>query len=147
MRKKISSELKYVNNDVKVTIGTTDKKNPETVYVAFSAYITPNIEKTSYNEDIELFEHELKAKLKKVFKNKHNNDFIMIVDVANSRILYNKKSYLEIQIFFKTDNPKEKFKNISNELYDNFAINISNEIENNLTEKGFSFAVSSKSKK
>ena len=71
----------------------------------------------------------------------------MIVDVANSRILYNKKSYLEIQIFFKTDNPKEKFKNISNELYDNFAISISNEIENNLTEKGFSFAVSSKSKK
>lgn len=139
MRKRINSEIKYNNNPIKVTIGTTDKKNPKTVYVTFSAYITPKHEKEEYNEEICNFEKELKKKIKSSLNT--NNDFIMIVDVANNRILYNKKSYLEIQVFLKNSDYKNKFKNISDVIYNNFADNISNTIENNLTEKGFSFVV------
>jgi hypothetical protein len=150
MTKKINSEIKYPNTNFKIKIGTTDKKSPETVYVELGTYITPKLDKENYKEDINSFEKVTKTFFKKKIKNSDlcdNENFISIIDIANERILFNKKSYLEIQLFLKNkpEFKREKvFKTISKEIHDNYVTDSVSFIESELLKLGF---VCSKRKK
>ena len=97
--KKINSEVKFCDNNFKIKIGTTDKKNHNSIYIELGTYIMPNEVKNTYNSEIEDFEKIIKRFVKDNIT--QNNDFIIIIDIANDRISVNKKSYLEIQIFLK----------------------------------------------
>ena len=52
MEKKINSEIKIHDNDFKIKIGTTNKKNPETLYVQIGTYIKPCSIKLMFKESI-----------------------------------------------------------------------------------------------
>lgn len=107
--KKIGSEVKYSNDIFSIKIGTMDKKNPKTIYGVLGTYICPNVEKESYEEDINDFNKKSKENFHKlmVFSNQCeclNN--IFITEIADTRIKKGKKSYLEIQFYIK---PKSDF--------------------------------------
>ena len=107
--KKIGSEVKYSNDTFSIKIGTIDKKNPRTIYAVLGTYICPNIDKESYEDDINEFSKKSKENFNKLVNLSHfcetlNN--IFITEVADSRIKNGKKSYLEMQFYVK---PKSEF--------------------------------------
>jgi hypothetical protein len=150
IRKKINSEIKFNDDVFKVKLGTTDKKNPETIYAELGVYIKPNFKKASYTEDIIEFEKLARHYLKNKIKTSdicYSNNFITVVDIADERITCNKKSYLDIQIFLKTKIEKmEKgiFKKLSTEIHDRYIRDMLDFLKENLTEYGFSYTKTKK---
>jgi hypothetical protein len=147
MIKKINSEYK-VNNDngsFIVTMGTSNKKNPEVIYSVLSTYITP--ETDEINESIfDTVSKNIKKKLKSsILKfGLCENDVIVVSDVASSRMLCGKPSYFDMQIYFKPQRDvlkkNIKFKDISNDIYNTYVKNIVTDIENTFTDNGFSMS-------
>lgn len=137
MAKLINSEQKYQNSNFKIKVGTVNKKNPDVVYIQLGTYITPTGAKDSFSEYIYSFNKETKQYISNLIKEKNNcyKEFILITDIADERIAKNKKSYLDLQIFIKPILDKKTiFKNIANEIYNDYAINIMSYIENELND-------------
>lgn len=141
-KKKINSEIKIQDSEFKIKIGTTDKKQPNTLYVQIGTYIKPNDKKTSYINDID----KINKISKNFFKTKlENNDiysknFIFITDIADERINTKKKSFMEIQIHFKRNNKnKESFKIASNELYEYCINDFVNILKETFSQTGFEY--------
>ena len=125
MYKKINSEIKIQDPEFKIKIGTTDKKNPNILYIQIGTYIKPNNKKISYNEDITYIDKISKNYFKEKFKNSdiYSKNFIFVTDVADERINVKKKSFLEMEIHLKRINKNnESFIAVSKELY-NYCIN------------------------
>lgn len=152
MAKKINSEYKVNNEDSSfiVTMGTSNKKNPEVIYSVLSTYITPNSEEI--NEE---FFDEVPKKIKRNLKNTISKyglcekDVIVVSNVATSRMLYGKQSYFDMQIYFKPQKDilllkNRKFKDISEDIYNVFVKDIASNIEMSLHTNGFT---TSKNKK
>ena len=66
MARKINSEQTVDNDSFKLKIGTTDKKNPKTIYIDCGFFIEPKEEKDEYTEDIKNIEDEAKRLAKKI---------------------------------------------------------------------------------
>lgn len=127
MVKKINTALGIKNDSFKIKIGTIDKKNPNAVYVNIGAFITPMELRDSYTNDFISFQKDTKRKMLEIIAKNPicEKNTIIIVDIAESRITMNKKSYLDIQIFLKPTSEtlsrvKKSFKTLSNEINDNY---------------------------
>jgi hypothetical protein len=150
LRKKINSECKFNDNFFKIKMGTTDKKNPETIYAELGTYIIPSTNKKTYNEDILFFEKKVRHFLKNKIKASdlcYSDNFIVVVDIANERINCNKKSYLEIQIFFKTkinNTEKNIFKILSNSIYNKYIKDVLTFIKDDLENSGYCYTKNKK---
>ena len=138
MIKKINSVVKFNTNNFKLKIGTVNKKNPEVVYIEMGTYIKPNSDKDSFSEYIDIFNKKTKYFINNLIINKKtcNNNFILITDIADERIVKGKKSYLDLQILLKPFNLNNHiFKNLATNIYNDYAIDIltfvKNELENN----------------
>lgn len=152
MAKKINSEYKINNEDSSfiVTMGTSNKKNPEVIYSILSTYITPNSEEINeefFDEVPKNIKRNLKSTISKL--GLCEKDVIVVSDVATSRMLYGKQSYFDMQIYFKPQKnvlltKNRKFKDISEDIYETFVKDITNNIEMSLRTNGFT---TSKNKK
>ena len=145
MAKKINSEYKVNNEDSSfiVTMGTSDKKNPEVIYSVLSTYITPSSEEIN-EEFLEKVPKNIKKNLKSTISKYGlcEKDVIVVSDVATSRMLYGKQSYFDMQIYFKPQkdillSKNRKFKDISEDIYETFVKDIANNIEISLNTNGF----------
>ena len=65
MRKTISSIIKVQDSNMKIKLGTTNRKNPEVIYYECGLYVKPTIDKASYKDDILNIEKDLKNMVKK----------------------------------------------------------------------------------
>ena len=101
--KSITSERKIESDAFKIKIGTLDKKNPNTIYVEAGTYIIPNKEKESYKSDIIGIEKEMKRLTKENLKNNNaiKQDFLLVTDVAMSRICPQRGTHFTLQFYFK----------------------------------------------
>ena len=125
-------------------MGTSNKKNPEVIYAVISTYVTPLT--TEINEDLFLvLEKSIKTQLKKhiASSNLCNKDIIVVTDIAANRMIYNKQTYLDIQIYFKPtketlETRKKSFKNISNEIYETYIKDLVKNAEYILSTNDFS---------
>lgn len=121
MQSRISSEIKLPYTDFNLKVGTTDKKNPETVYATFGVYISPNDSKTSYSEDMDELKQAVETYSKQQIKSMDDyckKESILVTDIADTRMAKGKKSFLEIQYYVKPstavmDNSNKKFKDVS----------------------------------
>lgn len=145
MAKKINSEYKVNNEDNSfiVTMGTSNKKNPEVIYSILSTYITPISEEIN-EEFFEEVPKNIKRNLKSTISKYGlcEKDVIVVSDVATSRMLYGKQSYFDMQIYFKPQkdillSKNRKFKDISEDIYETFVKDIANNIEISLHTNGF----------
>lgn len=145
MAKKINSEYKVKNEDSSfiVTMGTSNKKNPEVIYSVLSTYITPSSEEIN-EEFLEKVPKNIKKNLKSTISKYGlcEKDVIVVSDVATSRMLYGKQSYFDMQIYFKPQkdillSKNRKFKDISEDIYKTFVKDIANNIEISLNTNGF----------
>ena len=145
MARKIDSEYKVNNEDSSfiVTMGTSDKKNPEVIYSVLSTYITTNSEEIN-EEFFEEVPKNIKRNLKSTISKYRlcEKDVIVVSDVATSRMFYGKQSYFDMQIYFKPQkdillSKNRKFKDISKDIYETFVKDIANNIEISLNTDGF----------
>ena len=133
--KKINSAIKFNVDKFKLKIGTTNKKNPEVIYIEIGTYIKPNDNKDSFREYIDNFNKKTKHFINKLlnYKKTCNNNFILITDIADERINKGKKSYLDLQILLKPFNlNKSIFKNLASNIYNEYVIDIINFVKNEL---------------
>ena len=147
MAKKINSEFKISNDSsFSITMGTSNKKNPEVIYAVISTYVTPLT--TEINESLFLvLEKGIKTQLKKhiASSNLCNKDIIVVTGIATNRMIYNKQTYLDIQIYFKPtketlETRKKSFKNISNEIYETYIKDLVKNAEYILSTNDFSLS-------
>lgn len=118
MRRKITSAVKIDNENAKLKIGTIDRKNPTVVYFEGGFYIKPTIKKNNYLSIIE----EVKEELNEIVKNhvrysdKMKNDYMFFTEIAEDRIMFNKKSFMTFQLYIKPNesvlNENSTFKTI-----------------------------------
>ena len=142
MNKKINSEINFSDSDFKIKIGTTNKKNPETLYIQIGTYIKPSEIKSSYVDDVMLFDKSSKYFFKDKLKTSdiYNKNFILITDVAEERINTKKKSFMEMQIHLKRNkNDKKTFKIISKELYTEYISDFVLFLKETFNKKGFEY--------
>ena len=142
MNKKINSEINFSDSDFKIKIGTTNKKNPETLYIQIGTYIKPSEIKPSYIDDVTLFDKSSKYFFKDKLKTSdiYNKNFILITDVAEERINTKKKSFMEMQIHLKRNkNDKKTFKIISKELYTEYISDFVLFLKETFNKKGFEY--------
>ena len=74
-----------------------------------------------------------------------NKDIIVVTDIATNRMIYNKQTYLDIQIYFKPtketlETRKKSFKNISNEIYETYIKDLVKNAEYILSTNDFSLS-------
>ena len=121
MARKINSEQTVDNDSFKLKVGTTDKKNPKTIYIDCGFFIEPKEEKDEYTEDIKNIEDGAKRLAKKISNAMKPNtegerifkkDFIFVFEVAETRASYGKKSYASIQLHLKQEDDMLNFNEI-----------------------------------
>jgi hypothetical protein len=123
--KKINSEIKIDNPNLKIKWGTTDKKNPLIFYLEIGSYITPRIEQESYKKNISAISKNASNLIKSAAlkTNIASDNIIFVSDIADERIEYGKKSFLTFQIHFKNKDIKKynKFNDIVNQINGSFS--------------------------
>lgn len=140
--KKINSELKFNNGIFKIKIGTTNKKNPETIYIEIGAYISPKSEKKSYKSDIVSLDSELRKYTENLLSSSDHfkKDFILVTDCPYERMTMGKNSYFEIQLFLKPSKTlfdTGRFSNMSAKIKELYLENLLCKIQNCFDIKGF----------
>ena len=154
MARKINSEFTVDNEYFKIKIGTTDRKNPKTIYFDYGFFIEPKIEKNNYSEEIESIETKAKM-LAKIIPDRiivepnsesrmmFKKDFIFVFDIAESRVFYGKKTYLSIQIHLKQGDKILNFTEIKDRA-DSFTNYFTNELKANIDNIGFNISKTKK---
>lgn len=140
--KKINSEIGISDNQFKVKICTTNKKNPETIYIEIGSYIMP-LKEMEYESSVNLIEKDVKNRIKSFLDTTIlSKDFILVTDLATDRMAIGKKSYLDMQLhvkptldFLKSSN--RDFKEITKIINTNYIPNILPYIKNRIREEGF----------
>jgi hypothetical protein len=127
---RLNSEKKIEHNFFKLKIGTTNKINPNVIYIEGRTFIKPLYEKDNYNPDIINIKRRFNRFLQNYVNNSDifSNKFILDFQVAQSGIAVNKRSFLSFQFLLKqkNDNNILKLKDIKN--------NTESEIKNILDE-------------
>lgn len=140
--KTINSEKIFQNPNFKIKIGTTNKKNPETIYIQLGTYIKPLELMESYKEYIYNFDKKTKKFISNLINKKQtcNKNFILITDIAEERINKDKKSYLDLQIYLKPENKeKNNFKYLVKDIYNNYTLDILNHIQTEFDNNNFEY--------
>jgi hypothetical protein len=138
--KKINSETTIENDLFKIKIGTTDKKNPEIIYIEIGCYISPNEEK-EYGPIIDDIEKGINNFIGEMVGPNSicEKDYIFIFDIAEERITKKKKSYMEMQIFLKVikEIRSLKFSNIVEKFKEEYISKILPVVKMYLNNNGF----------
>ena len=154
MEKKINSEVNFQNETFKLKIGSVDKKNPQTVYAVYGTYITPllcnkntdSIEAGSifFKRQIEKIEKKIKTFFDGTINTRQNCSpiFYFITDVAHERMDFNKKSYLQMELYLKPQKPllekcTNNFKKLAETLYNEYVDSSIPYIKECLRKEGF----------
>ena len=145
--KKISSEINVDLPSMKAKWGTIDKKNPSFIYLEIGAYITPREQEESYTDNIVSIEKEGRQIIKDAVNRTDcvKKDFIFVTDVAETRIMFGKKSYLSMQIHMghKHQDKNTAFKDIVSDM-DGRWRPVYDEILSTIENNGFSCSKSKK---
>lgn len=139
--KKISSEISLSSPELKIKWGTIDKKNPTSIYLEIGTYISPTENYDDYTTNIKNIDKSSRDIIKRKVNgdNKFRKDFIFVTDVADSRISYNKRSFISFQIHLlkgKTYSPVT-FKTMVSEVGNEWS-DVYSDIEKTIEENGFS---------
>lgn len=100
---RLNSEKKIDSKNFRLKIGTTDKTNPQVIYVEGRTFISPKQEKDSYSQDISEIKHVFSHAISDSIHTIPNFDgkFIMDFQVASNGISINKKSFLSFQFLLR----------------------------------------------
>lgn len=128
MAKRLNTETRMNYNGFKIKVGTTNRLNPNTIYIDLGGYIIPQEDKDSYDNDVYQLNKMFKKKLKNQIKESivFDNKYICVIETAQERMKKGKSSYISLQCHLKqngnmnTNDILEATKNFTDELRSNF---------------------------
>lgn len=101
---RLNSE-KRINNDLfKLKIGTTNKINPQIIYIEGKTFISPEEKKTNYSEELSTMRSTLVNSLSRSLTKTQlfvPNKYIIDFQVAKTGINPSKRSFLGFQLMLK----------------------------------------------
>lgn len=130
MVKRLNSETNFKKDGFKIKVGTTNRLNPQTVYIDLGGYVIPQENKIEYEEDI----NELNKTFNKHLKNKLCNisvfdkKYICVIETAHERMKKGKTSYISLQCHLKQTG------NLNAEEIIKQTTNLTNNLTSDLTE-------------
>jgi hypothetical protein len=136
--KKINSEVK-VNDEksFKVTIGTTNKKFTDSIYVEVGSYIVPLFNNDYKKQMVDVYKRTKRFVADKLSKSKlYGKNFILVDNIATDRMTQGKRSYYEIQLFLKNLKP-QPFKLAANDCKDEIVYDLVSFIKDAFKEEDF----------
>lgn len=125
------------NNNFITKYGTTcNGLKPSVLYLRTKAKITPFIEKSSFEEDIEKIKSEFLNYIDKNIKknNFFDKNYIINIDISSKSVTYGKISFLRYDIYLK---PKiKKSINDNEKLFFNYSAKLDNKLSKLLNKSG-----------
>ena len=136
--KKINSEVKVNDKEsFKVTIGTTNKKSTDSIYVEVGSYIEPLFNSDYKKQMVDVYKKTKRFVIDKLSKSKlYGKNFILVDNIATERMTQGKRSYYEMQLFLKNINP-QPFKLAANDCKKEIVYDLVAFIEDTFKEEDF----------
>ena len=102
MAKRLNVERTLENKTFKTKIGSVNRLNPVSFYISGKAYISPVEELESYDDVVDILDHDLKTILKRFTAGNTfvNKVFISNLEVPKNGLKYGKNTYMFFQLFF-----------------------------------------------
>ena len=139
-RPRLNTEKKIDHESFKLKIGTTNKQNPQVIYIEGRTFISPLSEKDDYSKDItdikRGFSKDICTALKK--STSFDQKFIVDFQVATSGIAMNKKSFLTFQFLLKQKNNSICVLSDVKDKSGDMIVGIVNNLEKNIIDHEFS---------
>lgn len=131
--------------EAKITYGTVDSKNLKSVYLNLQSWVNPKDEYENWNRIVSYFSKTIKNSVYEVLdKEIFKENYIVDLDLRSSGIVTGKKSFMNLEITFFTNQEfdfkdvilKESLRRVTRNIY----------IENFKKNKYFDFTISKKVK-
>lgn len=139
MINRLNSENKIEHNFFTLKLGTTNKQNPQVIYIEGRTFISPNEDKDSYEKDLRDLKIFLKKKIYQALVNSDYfwKEYILDFQIANSGVRLGKKSFLSFEVLLKQRGKNVlKLKEIKNNCQDTI-LEIINSFKDEIIRKGF----------
>ena len=103
---RLNRERKIDNDIFKVKIGTTNKENPQVIYVDGRVFLSPSEVMDNYSDEIEDISKKFKRTIGERLRTNEifADRFILNFDISSSRMIKDKRSFLSFQFFLKQKN-------------------------------------------
>ena len=103
---RLNRERKIDNDIFKVKIGTTNKENPQVIYVDGRVFLSPSEVMDNYSDEIEDIRKNFKRTIGERLRTNEifADRFILNFDISSSRMIKDKRSFLSFQFFLKQKN-------------------------------------------
>lgn len=100
---RLTNEKKIDNKAFKLKVGTMNKLSPEAIYFEGRTFISPIVEKPSYDGEISEIKYHMKRDISHNLKNNvyFMDKYILDFKVALNGLSYNKKSFLSFQLIVR----------------------------------------------
>lgn len=139
----MKKELIFNEDCFKIKIGTTDKKKTDVIYIEIGSYLSPLEESFSYKQNISKIDNRMESCVNGFVRNNdlYDNNFILISEIADERMIIGKRSYFNLQLFLRTNDrsSNKSFYNYTDEIYNNCTTKIIPCLKQSIKENGFKY--------
>ena len=99
----MTSEKSVKSPFFRAKIGTMNKKNPQTMYLLASTYISPTFGANDYKKNIVSLDKDLKLSTKDLLRHGSiiSSDFLMVTEAPIARVTPGHKVHYIIQVYFR----------------------------------------------
>lgn len=143
---RLNSEKRIEHPNFKIKLGTTNKTNPEVVYIEGRTFISPLEEQGDYTRDINDMRFGLKSSINQHIRenNIFDGKFILDFQVASSGIKPTKKSFLSFQFILRQKGEIiPRLLDIKKQS-EPMILLIINDLQNKILDKGFTVSINKK---
>ena len=145
-QKRTSIEKQIENTFFRLKLGTVNRTNPEVVYLEGKTFIVPVDEERDYSNTLKIIRKGFSNIINnRLFNNPYfKSNFILDLQVANSGIELEKKSFLTYQLLLRQNNDKAiELKKLKNLAFDFFS-GVTNELSDFIISNGFALTKTKK---
>lgn len=133
----------YVNNTIfykgfRIHFCTNSKDEQEVIFIKSKCFIKPNIEKTKYDDEIDLLINNFRQYVSNVIHNSEifQNRHLCSLDISKKCIVYNKFTKMKFDVFVKLN---ELYKNnLTDDMLKDLSTNICEWIIDKISQINFS---------
>ena len=131
-------------SSLKINICTSNKMNPDTLYMDITAYIVPLYDREDSDRDMLLCEKEIRKYVGERLKDTDmlKQEYIMVMEAASGRMEKGKNTYINIQVYMRPSMAyyvdfKNDFKASAILLYNDVLCDVARHISVSLADRGY----------
>lgn len=145
LKKKISSEIRENVGNIRVKVGTMDKKNPSIIYSDLNTFLRPNEEIQGYEDRMGEIGNVILKRITAMVRGNDNisDRFVYVFDYPQEKMRPGKKSQITAHLHFKINSgsgySQMQFVEMAKK-YINDTADVYNDIDSLVSERGFTLS-------